>query len=311
MKFLLQTSIGCLLIVLGTTISYAQSDKTTVGILPFSYVNTGSVEQYVETINELVESAFVNANRQIVVSRTEFNELKQEIERNKGSEFIDGKAVNQGRQMGAQYLVKGRVLGAGKSVEKTTSGTTYNAAKIDLSVKVIDVETGQVVASQVLHGTASDGRASNISDGLGGGSLLSTILKTTEGTVINKGGTSDIMTAASESLSSTVYKWVSERFVAKLSIVKILEQDDRKGAQTILIAGGSSLGLRSGSRLKVVEMEELEVDGKTEVREIEVAQLKVDKVEGEKFSNCKVTDGGKELLLKFNAKTKLKALTVR
>lgn len=280
-----------------TVSTYAQSDKTTVGILPFSYVNSSDVIQHVETINELVESAFVKANRQTVVSRMNFTDLKDEVDRNKGTEFIDGKAVTQGRQFGAQFLVKGRVLAAGGSRTYSSSSNSYSySGKVGLAVKVLDVETGQVVASEVIQGTAGSSLGSLLSGGNVG---------------LGASSTEEAVDMASRNLAKKVYEWVKGQFSAKITIVKVVEQDDRRGVQSVLIAGGSDIGLKNGSRLKVVEFEQMEIDGRTETREIEIGQLQVDKVEGPRFSICKVQRGNKELGAKIEQKASIKAVTVK
>lgn len=271
-------------------IANGQNEKTTIGILPFSY-SSFTNERYVETINEMVESAFVKANRQTIVSRLNFGELKGEIERNKGAEFIDGKAVSQGKQFGAQYLVKGHVLTVEvtKSYDNSTKSYSYNSIAT-LSVKVLDVETGAIVAGEVIRST-----------GGGIGDLL-------KGNFSSDNSEEASVTAAFRNLTDKVYAWVTKNFKASLSIIKL----ERNGKDVmVLVSGGSDIGLRSGSSLKIVELEVLEVNGKKLTREIDVAKLKVSKIEGTNFSLCKITDGEDEFLKKYEDKSPLKVITVK
>jgi hypothetical protein len=239
----------------------------------------------------MVESAFVKANRQTIVSRLNFGELKGEIDRNKGAEFIDGKAVAQGRQFGAQYLVKGHVLTveATKTYSTSSKSYTYNT-NATLSVKVLDVETGAIVASEVLRST-------------GGG--IGDIFK---GRLLSDDSEEASITSAFQNLTDKVYSWVTKNFKASLSIIKL----ERDGKDTmVLVSGGSDIGLRNGSSLKIVELEVLEVNGKKLTREIDVAKLKVSKIEGANFALCKITDGEEEFLKKYEEKSPLKVVTVK
>lgn len=62
---------------------------------------------------------------------------------------------------------------------------------------------------------------------------------------------------------------------------------------------GFDAGLKKGDRLKVDEITQLEVNGKSYTRKNTIAQLIIRNVEGENFSACEITSGSKELTEKI------------
>ena len=93
------------------------------------------------------------------------------------------------------------------------------------------------------------------------------------------------------------------------NIAEILEKDGKGSATKILIAGGSGFGLKKGDKLKVVEVVDMEVNGKKLQRKKEIGELKVSKVDDESFSTCSVSSGGVDINSKFEAKSKILIMT--
>ena len=92
-------------------------------------------------------------------------------------------------------------------------------------------------------------------------------------------------------------------------IAEILEKDGKGSATKILIAGGSGFGLKKGDKLKVVEVVDMEVNGKKLQRKKEIGELKISKVDDESFSTCSVSSGGVDINSKFEAKSKILIMT--
>jgi hypothetical protein len=93
-------------------------------------------------------------------------------------------------------------------------------------------------------------------------------------------------------------------------LLKFQKKIQRADAQTILISGGSDMGLKKGDKLKIVEVSEMEVNGKMITRKKDIAELKITKVEDENFSSCSVLSGNADVTSKFDAKAKLQVITL-
>ena len=290
----MKKKIISLVIFLGINFINHAQEKIGVGIMPFSNLGSASNSDVV-AIQEAVTNAFVKTKRFNIVDRTKMEVLKQEKELQKSEDFIDGKVVQQGVSLGAQFLISGKVTSVSKKSEYkermkldgTKVNELVNDAQINFSCQVIDVATGQVINSETFSTS-------------GGGSFLGmSMAKNLE----------EAFSSSLESLSSDIDRWVGLNFPAIFSIVEIQEKDSKGNATKILIAGGSAFGLEKGERLKVVEISVMEVNGKKLERKKEIGELKITKVEDENFSTCSVKDGGIEINSKFEAKSKLQVMT--
>lgn len=269
-------------------------DKIGVGILPFSNLGQASNSDLI-AIQEAVTNAFVKTKRFNIVDRTKMDALKREKELQKSEDFIDGKVIQQGVSLGAEFLVSGKVTSVTKSAfnkERTRSDGSkqyvpVHEAEINFSCQVIDVETGQVINSETFSTS-------------GGGTFLGlSLAKNAE----------EAFASSLEGLSDKIDDWVGINFPLELSIAEIQEQDGKGAATKILLAGGSSLGLEKGERLKVVEVSMIKVNGKDIKRKKEIGELKISKIEDENFSTCSVKEGGLDISTRFNAKAKILVMT--
>jgi hypothetical protein len=104
-------------------------------------------------------------------------------------------------------------------------------------------------------------------------------------------------------------EFVAKNFPITFLIAEIQEKDSKGNAKSVLVAGGSGFGLQKGDQLKVVEITEVNVNGKKLIRNKEIGTLKISKVEDENFSICSVKNGGLEINSKFESKAKLQVIT--
>lgn len=274
--------------------SYAQ-DKTGVGIMPFSYVQGAATYQDVNSIQETVTNAFVKTKRFNIVDRSKMEALKKEKELQKTEDFIDGNVIQQGVSLGANFLVSGHVISAmAERMEtspdpKTGKITVSYMAKLSITLKVIDVSTGQVIASETIEPKA----------GSAIGGMLGIAPSTPEAAI----------SKAITDIENKIDDFVNNYFPATFPIVEIQEKDSKGNATKIMIAGGTAFNLQKGDRLKVVEVSTIEVNGRKLERKKEIGELKISKVEDENFSICAVTSGGIEINAKFEANAKLLVIT--
>jgi hypothetical protein len=279
-----------------STISFAQ-EKLSVGILPFTYASNSVNSQDAYSISDIVVNGFVETKRFNVVDRTKMNELNKEKELQKSESFMDGQAlVDQGKNLGAQFLVSGHISNVAKNQEWKTrtklDGTTENyesfTASITFSCKIIDVETGQIVNSETF---TNDGSGFL---GLNGATSLD-----------------DAFRKGLSNLKSSIDSWVGKNFPLEIPFVEILEKDKKGNPSIVLIAAGSDFGIMKGEKLKIMEVSEIIVNGITKTRKKEIGEVKVSKVDDGSFSTCSVSSGAVELLTALNESKKIIIQTVK
>jgi len=265
-----------------TPLVYGQ--KTTVGILPFTYVTGTADLQTVHAIQENVSNAFVKTKRFVIVDRSKMEALSSEKELQKSEEFMDGNVVAQGVNLGADYFVSGHVLqGLAESIVFSDGSTEYKA-KLEISLKIIDVATGEVLTSETISPKAGSMFASMAGAGP----------KTPEAAI----------TKALKDIEDDVDEFVANNFPLTGSIVEMDSNAE------MLIALGSNYGIKKKDKFKVVEISEMMVDGKKLVRKKLVGEIYVITVEDENFSKCKVKKGGDAILAKFSAGSKIKCISI-
>jgi len=278
---------------IGLSVFVKAQEKTGVGIMSFTYSQGAASIQDVNSIQETVTNAFVKTKRFNIVDRSKMDALKNEKDLQKSEDFIDGTVIAQGISLGATYLISGHVISAQADEMKSDDGkgniTLTYKAKLSISLKVIDVATGQVITSETIEPKAGNSMLGAI--GIGATTRESAIAK------------------AIKDIGSKVDDFVAINFPVSFTIVEIQEKDSKGNATKIFIAGGSAFGLKKGQKLKVVELSEIEVNGKKMQRKKEIGELKISKVEDENFSTCSVSEGGININSRFEAKAKLNVMT--
>jgi len=289
MKLLLLTTLSLISLV-----SFSQ-EKVTVGILPFTYVSGSASFQDVNTVSESVVTAFVKTKRFNIVDRSKIDAVAAEKQLQKSEDFIDGTAAEQGKSMGAEFLVSGHVTSATKTAEQKSrtkaDGSTeyyidYNA-KIVFTCKIIDVATGQVVNSETFQNQA-------------GGLLGITLANSVD----------EAFSSSLKSLSKSIDKWVSKNFPLIFDFVEVQSKDKKGWPAEVLVAAGSDAGMAKGDKVAIVEVTKIQVGGVTKERNKEIGYAKVIKVEDGSFSICAVTDGADVLSEKLAAGSVIKFKTI-
>lgn len=215
----------------------AQDEVKSIAIQTFSFSPTGpdyfdkKNTEYLSTVSR----QFVRDGRFSVVERHNLEIIEQERELQKSEAFIDGKVVQQGAGIGADYLV---------------SGHSDFLRKV-LTLSLYDVATGLII------------------------------------------GTEDLDLTLDYKLNSLVdQKFIHRYFpIPSIVIVKVLEGNNK--ATSVLIAAGSKSGLVSKEKLEVVEQVSEMVNGEQYEREVTIGIIRIDQIENENFTICKVDKGGK------------------
>lgn len=281
MKNIYLTTIFTLLTFAG----FSQS-KTIVGIMPFnsneSNYNRNQNQNQTKNIiaiQDAVSDAFLAAKRFTLVEREKMALIKGEKKTQMGEDYIDGQTVEQSKSMGASYIVTGNVTEAlfeEKQSELSGIGgfsIPSRKAKISFNIKVIDVSTGEIMASEKF---SAEGKGKNGYD------------------------------EALDLVKPNIEKFIKDNFKITASIASIEEKNASNEAVKILISGGTGIGLKPQTTLKVFELTSLMVDGKKIPRKKEIGQIVVEKVEDENFSICNVVSGGAVITAKSESGSNLK-----
>lgn len=115
---------------------FAQDSKISLLIDDFSVKGNLENKQLLPVSQTEVANAFIEHGGFSIVDRKYAKKIDQELERQKSENFIDGKTVEQGRAIGAEYIVSGRL-----DIEKwTLELSLVNVA----SQEVIEKKEGKV-----------------------------------------------------------------------------------------------------------------------------------------------------------------------
>jgi hypothetical protein len=235
--------------------------------------------------------------------------IERERDLQKSEDFMDGYIANQGKSIGAQYIVSGSLISYGATPEtfKTKPDekgnyNTYTMYKgyLNFSIVIIDVSTGKAVINQTINVQTTQSNTSL------GASMLKGFLSGMSGSSRTPSGYYANYSQAIEEVFKNPFvkgtikgSVVNKVFPVLMKIVR-LESLDKKGfPDIVLIKGGEDTDLIKGSDLSVVLNEVVIIDGQEYKKPKEIGRLKVQEVQGE-FSLCKVVRGEMEIQKKIN-----------
>ena len=257
-------AICCLV---GSFRGFPQDSRPVVGVAQFSCEGD---EKYSGLVTEKVVEMLTNTKRFLVVDRTSYDKIHQELEFQKTEAFIDSKNLaEQGVAVAAQYMLTGHITKIPVSRMKNPDGSVNGyKASVAFQMKVVNVETGLSNEAASFEGKVSE------------------LMLSPETAV----------TAAMRSLENELNGYFRKEFPVNAKLLKIL-QSKKDAAVMVLIAGGKNQGIVENDQLEVEYVEML--DGKPYPSVIGL--LKVQRLSGLDFSECKVVKGGVELFSRFNA----------
>lgn len=261
--------------------------------MPFTYAAGTATARDALSIQESITTAFVKTKRFVVVDRSKMDALQREKDLQKSEDFLDGRVIQQGVSLGADYLISGHVASAQayemKAQDANGKITTTYMAKLSFLLNVIDVATGEVIVSETIEPKA-------------GSSWLGVL-------GIGASTPEDAVTQALKNIGDKIDDFVARYFAQTFSIAQILEKNSKGGATKLLIAGGSASGLKKGDKLTVYELSEIELEGKRLARRRELGEIKIIEVENENFSVCAVNTGGAEIHARFLENARIQIVT--
>lgn len=258
--------------VVSSLFGYSQTaTKPVLGVAAFtSEVNS----KYAGAVAEKVVEVVTNSKRFTVVDRTSYDKVKQELEFQKSEAFLDSKnTVKQDVALAAENMIVGNILKMNVYAMKNADGSINGyKSSVAFTLKVNEVESGRTTEAESFQTEVSP-------------------LMLSPESAVNE---------ALKSIEPKLNAYFIKTFPLTTKISKVLSLK-KEAAATVLIAGGKDFGFKEGDKL-IVEKNEM-IDGKPYPSQI--GEIKVVKIAGSDFSECSVSDGGKEILSRFNAAEKL------
>lgn len=291
--------------------------QKTVALAPIYYSAATCSQNDAERMYNYILNSMQNTQRIRVVDRF-YSQGLISIEKklNQGVDFVEGKVVDQGKQMGAQFILFIYVNTAQSYEilqEKTDKGSgSTNMERVgydcDLSLfaRVINIETGQVTASQIItpsgNTTLGDvNYATEVSNKVVRG-LLSNMSKKPQ-------SPQEAITQKMGELEPYIRRFIDEVFPVELLISKVKEvpknvkKPDGPKENEVLIIGGKSTGFKQGDILIVKEIIVEDIEGKKYIDEISIGKLKVIRISMD-LVGCKFTEGEEIVLERFQKNPK-------
>jgi len=278
-------------------------DNYTIGILPITVADYSS-NSHKEAIYGIISKVFTGKSRFTVVDRAKLDQVARERNLQKQEDFIDGYIVEQGKSLGAQYLVSCNIIQISSSSnkekrKKTRSVKDPNTGKyvsedyyvdmyvfqssVKLNMQVIEVATGSVKSSKII-----------------------TSSKTYETQTPKNGDEESVINSAVSETEGYLKAWANEVFPVEMKVMKVESLNKKGMPEKILIKGGADMDLQhsgwlinTSSDLEVYENEIIPMDGKEYTRKVPIGKVTIAETQGE-FSVCKVKSGGETIQKKLN-----------
>ena len=156
--------------MMGPRVDQYKFEKPRVAILEFdNKASLSSQWKLSEGMRDMLVDALVKTDRYTVLTRKDLGAVISELDIQSDPRFRDEGKLAQGKLKNVQYLIKGsvtdftpdasggalRVLG-GKLFGIGGSGSV---AMVSVTIYVIDVESGEIIASKTMEGSAASGTA--------------------------------------------------------------------------------------------------------------------------------------------------------
>ncbi|GAB5523832.1 MAG: hypothetical protein Roseis2KO_17040 [Roseivirga sp.] len=254
-------------------------EKMGVGITSFLHENSVDSE-HVDILQGIVTNVFINSGRFKVLEREMLEGIFEELEIQKSEATImSSEFVEQGKILGAKYLLLGKVNNATvEEVRSTSSGSIEYVAFANLSLRLVNSETGEI-----------DGSANiNIKPKLLDRMLFSA--DTPAGSIQK----------LSDPLTKKIKEFIGEYLPLEIRVGKMVSEKKGK-VQSIYILGGEEDGMTVGTGIKIyaITMEDVGDGNPIEIKS-EIASGKISEMKGKKISVASIKKGGDRLATNLN-----------
>ena len=251
-----QCILGLMMFVCGICVhAQTSSDaRLVVGVAQFT-CETDS--KYAGLVTEKVVEMLTNTKRFQVVDRTSHDKIKEELELQKSEAFMNSKnLVEQDIAVAAEKLITGHINKIPIYAMKNANGSIKGyKGSVSFQMKMVDVATGLSTEAVSFEGKVSD-------------------LMLSPESAVNQ---------AMQSLQDEIYEYFKQNFPVSGKIIKVLKESKNR-AEIVLINVGKKQGVSQGDRFSVQYVEMIE----GEPYPIDLGEIKVIRLSGESFSECKV-----------------------
>jgi len=110
-----------------------------LSVLPFKNETSEHIDSALDALISDVETTLINAGHVTVISLEQQQSLMTEIKKQQGDGFDQGQASQWGKQLGARYIITGKVF--------TTDEIMNGERRVQyyMFMQVLEVETGQIL----------------------------------------------------------------------------------------------------------------------------------------------------------------------
>lgn len=118
---------------------WENEDQPTLSVLPFSNETSEHIDSALDALISDVETTLINGGHVRVISLQQQQSLLAQIKQQQGDAFDQAQAAQWGKQLGAKYIVTGRVYTTDERFNRERRVQYY------LFMQVLEVETGQIL----------------------------------------------------------------------------------------------------------------------------------------------------------------------
>lgn len=118
---------------------WEEENSPQLAVLPFRNETSEHIDSALDALISDIETTLINAGHVSVISLENQASLIEEIKRQQGDSFDQGKAAAVGRQLGVKYIVTGKVFSTDEKMKGERRVQYY------LFMQVLAVETGQIL----------------------------------------------------------------------------------------------------------------------------------------------------------------------
>lgn len=267
----------------------AQTEKTPIAILKLNAQPALAV--YAPLVQDLIEKGFLKTNRYKVLERAQIDKLQDEM---KLQEVLsDQQMAEVGKTLGAKMVILGNlsavVADAQFAKDEKTGNSVFSGmrAVVSVQMKVVEVETGQILASEMIQ---TEGGTSGTSGN-------------------NEKSKQVAIDQAMRAIDNRVQQFIVKNFPITVDFVQITQMTKRNdGAEMVEVLIGKAHGVVQRDRLDIVTELTREVNGRKIVSKKKIGEVRIETIDGDEISTCKVVNGNKEIKQAVDAKTPLKAV---
>ena len=118
---------------------WEKEERPQLAVLPFRNETSEHIDSALDALISDVETALINAGHVAVISLESQGMMIEQVRRQQGEDFDQGKSADIGRQMGVKYIITGKVFSTDEKFRKE------RRVQYHLFMQILEVETGQIL----------------------------------------------------------------------------------------------------------------------------------------------------------------------